>query len=455
MSGLSGTAKRVAERENKKNQVDSNLASNPYQALVLVGTNQLAGEEEVLSPRVTPAPKKNRSVGSSGVIVNAQRNSEDGMDSTGKADSSSADAEISDAQGAVNEQMSVKIALLESSLSTFQQVLNDMLRKQMAADNMISRQTEDLGGLRDEVKDLTASIIAKDSEIALLTKQLKKAREYNAKITRIPTLVPGEDPIAPSNAGTAPKPPQQAHTQPTLHTHSSSSTSSEPSTSSTLPLPPFGPAPAQHSTIRRAKVLVQVPQMSRLLLKRDADCTITPKQAIDTLVIALGDRACYGWTLTEQVTSSEPRTARQPPAPDARLKAMQAYLQGTPAASVPPTVSLPSSEPATRPPSNYPPLLLLRCWPSRIAEFWKISKDLKTVGLTLAEDLTLQQRERKKTQQADAVQAWNNGQGLVVSWRRGDMVVKEKGSSSAWTTWARHAANPQAKAGQGAVPMQL
>ncbi|MEW5317741.1 MAG: hypothetical protein WDW38_009017 [Sanguina aurantia] len=97
--------------------------------------------------------------------------------------------------------------------------------------------------------------------------------------------------------------------------------------------------------------------------------------------------------------------------------------------------SSPPAAPSTRPASEFPPIFLLDVWSSRAAEFWNISKELKLAGLILAEDLSYKQREHKKGQQQDAVQAWANGR--IVSWRGGRLVTKEKDSTAPFKLYTR------------------
>ena len=77
------------------------------------------------------------------------------------------------------------------------------------------------------------------------------------------------------------------------------------------------------------------------------------------------------------------------------------------------------------------PLILVELWASRVGEFWRMASALKFHGMTLLEDLTFEQRKLKKTQLSEAHTLWDENK-LSVTWRKGYLWVKPRGSKDPW-----------------------
>ncbi|MEW5305375.1 MAG: hypothetical protein WDW36_007918 [Sanguina aurantia] len=336
-----------------------------------------------------------------------------------------------------------------SGMPAMRELVDQLLRQQSVAENKANCFAEDMRLLKEKYNSASGALTATQEALTLSNKQLLIVKEKLAIATRIHIPVPGEDYVDSTAAASQPN-QMQNHTN-TIATPPPPLPSPSPvlpsSNTPPNPLPSLPPSPPsttlpQPPPISLPKNLVKTPPSTKLLLKRTSGSTISLAMATDMLVAGLGNRARFGFTLTEQAPAPDPRPPQQPRATFSPLDAMMACLQGHPTASAPspPPLSsvLPSSPPAapsTRPASEFPPIFLLDVWSSRAAEFWNISKELKLAGLILAEDLSYKQREHKKGQQQDAVQAWANGR--IVSWRGGRLVTKEKDSTAPFKLYTR------------------
>ena len=324
------------------------------------------------------------------------------------------------------------------------------------ASNTSGRTREDTATLRTSLKDIQATV----TSLSTLSKAAQKQIPKGTAQPRV--AVPGQEYTDPNPAkqngssGGAPPPPPNSSSAPT------------PSPTPQDTAPTSAPHHSAGLSIRPFRMIAP----SCLLLKRGEGSTMTVQEATGIILEGLGDKKPFGWRITEQSPkppqgnkSGEMPTAAQPsilermraklekmrspdvdmataaanPSPSATAPAAPASPATAPLAS-PATATAASSASATASTAKteLPPLLLLRCWRSREWEFWRIAKELKVLGLVLAEDLTPEQRVWKRDQKDQADIAWKSGN--MVSWRRGELVVKQKESGEPWARWADVAA---------------